>query len=65
MPDISKCNGNGCPQANECYRFRAIPSEYRQAYFSTPPLNDEGKCSYFWPIINYAPSSLQPVKEPK
>jgi hypothetical protein len=64
MPDISMCNGKGCPSANECYRFRATPNEYRQSYFMTPPIKD-GKCDYFWSIEGY--ERLTPVsnEEPK
>jgi hypothetical protein len=41
------CNGNGCPKANQCYRFTAKPSEYRQAYFVTAPVDEDGECGYF------------------
>ena len=47
MPDISMCEGTGCPSKDSCYRFTATPSEYRQAYFSEPPIKD-GKCEYYW-----------------
>jgi hypothetical protein len=62
MPDISMCPGTHCPQANDCYRFRAIPNEYRQSYFMTPPLED-GKCDYFWSTEGY--TRLQPIEEKK
>ena len=47
MPDISMCDYEGCPAKDSCYRFTATPSEYRQAYFSEPPIKD-GKCEYYW-----------------
>jgi hypothetical protein len=47
MPDIAMCKGTDCPLKNECYRFLATPSEYRQSYFVTPPIED-GKCIEFW-----------------
>ncbi len=47
MPDIAMCKGTDCPLKNECYRFLATPSEYRQSYFVTPPIEDE-KCIEFW-----------------
>jgi hypothetical protein len=62
MPDIAMCNGSGCASANECYRFRAIPNEYRQSYFNTPPIKD-GRCDYFAPIEGR--THLQPIEEKK
>lgn len=47
MPDISMCEGRGCPHKNQCYRHTAFPSEYRQAYFCDPPYKMDG-CDYFW-----------------
>lgn len=57
MPDISMCFGDNCPLKNECYRFKADPSEY-QSYFSYPPFSidfnmdgtQEIDCLYFWKI---------------
>lgn len=46
MPDISMCVGKECPQKDKCYRYTAIPCEYRQAYFVTPPYTMDG-CPYF------------------
>lgn len=62
MPDLAMCNGKDCPSANDCYRFRATPNEFRQSYFTTPPI-EGGKCAYFWSIEGH--TRLQPVKEPK
>lgn len=46
MADISMCEGNGCPLKEKCYRFTAIPNEYRQAYFVEPPyIGDD--CDFF------------------
>ena len=47
MPDIAMCKGTDCPLKNECYRFLATPSEYRQSYFVPPPIKD-GVCDEFW-----------------
>ena len=49
MPDITMCDGQGCPQKNKCYRYRAEPTPYWQAYFRENPLNMDG-CDYFWPL---------------
>jgi hypothetical protein len=47
MADIAKCSGEGCPLKDMCYRFTAPANEYRQSYFSTPPIKDN-KCEMFW-----------------
>jgi hypothetical protein len=53
MPDISKCIGRQCELKETCYRYTSKPSEYRQSYFSIPPLevneNGEQECEYYWP----------------
>lgn len=51
MPDISMCQGLSCRLKQECYRFRAIPSQYAQTYFMTPPVGKDGKCEEFLPIL--------------
>lgn len=58
------CKGTDCPSANDCYRFRAIPNEYRQSYFMNPPLED-GKCDYFWSIDGYTRLQSIVIEEPK
>lgn len=50
MPDISMCPGHNCPKKEECYRFIAIPSEYWQAYFVSPPFCDEKECEFLLPV---------------
>lgn len=45
MPDITMCEGTGCPMKNICYRYTAIPSS-RQSYFMKSP-NDGVECEYF------------------
>lgn len=49
MPDITMCNGKGCEQAEQCYRHRAIPNEYRQSFFVTAPVEESG-CAHFSPF---------------
>ncbi len=51
MPDISMCQDKTCPQRNKCYRFRAIPHEYRQSWFAEK-IRDEDGCGYFMPIYS-------------
>jgi hypothetical protein len=49
MPDITMCEGTGCPAKDNCYRHTAKPSEYRQSYFVNPPYNkQENKCDHYW-----------------
>lgn len=47
MPDITMCEGDGCPKREQCWRYTAEPSLYRQAYFIASPVKD-GACEYFW-----------------
>ena len=50
--DITKCDGEGCPVKEHCYRFTAASNEHRQAFFATIPgkRNEDGKweCEMFW-----------------
>ena len=60
MPDISMCNGvkisledpdSICPMRNNCYRYMAKPSEFRQSFFIGAPFipePDGTSCEYFW-----------------
>jgi hypothetical protein len=49
MPDITMCQGGTCPIKEECYRFKAVPSQYRQSYFAVVPYSEENKhCEYRW-----------------
>lgn len=50
MPDITMCEGGSCPKRDQCYRFRAVPSEYRQSYFQQPPWDRWHRCDHFWQI---------------
>jgi hypothetical protein len=51
MPDITMCEGVDCPLKNDCYRFTASPSEFRQSYFMGIPFKQvDGFCYEFLPI---------------
>ena len=52
MPDISMCNGEGCPRKETCYRFTAKPSEFMQSYFMNAPIKEDDECEYYWPNEN-------------
>lgn len=51
MADISMCSGDGCEEKHTCHRFTAKPNEYRQSYFTTPPIKNGG-CENYWNINN-------------
>jgi hypothetical protein len=51
MPDISMCKGNNCKIRNNCYRYRAVPSDYYQSYFVESPFDPKKySCRYFWAV---------------
>lgn len=46
MPDISMCKNSICPLKEQCYRFKAKPSDLNQAYMQFVFFVDhEGKVS--------------------
>ena len=47
MADITMCEGKGCKSKNTCYRYKAEPNIFRQAYFIESPIKDSG-CEYYW-----------------
>jgi hypothetical protein len=49
MADITMCEGTECPLKESCYRYRATPNEYWQAYFTEVPYNREKQeCEHYW-----------------
>jgi len=46
MPDIAMCNDDSCPMKKTCYRFVAVPNEFRQSYFTESPRKGDD-CEYF------------------
>ena len=48
MPDISMCGSRKCVDRMECYRYRAIPSEYQ--YYFLPQAYQEKDCESKWEI---------------
>ena len=56
MPDISKCKNETCVKRNQCWRFTAPDSEFRQCYGDfEPEINDYDlfECSYFLGIPTF------------
>ena len=53
MPDITKCEGRQCELKDTCYRYTSKASEFRQSYFTSPPLYinkiGEHQCEYYIP----------------
>lgn len=47
MPDISMCSNKECSRKEECYRFTAIPNEFRQAYADFEEIENGKGCGYF------------------
>ncbi len=48
-PDITMCGGEDCPLKKKCYRCQAIPTPYRQSYFTEIPYDKKiNRCEYFW-----------------
>lgn len=45
------CQGINCNIKDNCYRFKAKPSEFRQSWFCESPNIDKNNCDYYWEII--------------
>lgn len=60
MPDISMCQQSNCRVRNNCYRYRAIPSEFRQSYivFESTPI----ECTHHWPISDKGEEYYAPLR---
>ena len=48
MPDISMCLNKECPLKDNCYRYVAKPSEFRQSYSEFKYNNG---CDYYWEFV--------------
>lgn len=49
MPDITMCEGRGCPQKDKCYRHTAKPNPDCQSYFGGQVMSLDGTCEFFMP----------------
>lgn len=50
MPDITKCEGKGCPIKESCWRYTS-EDDQRQTYFALKEgesLYRGGSCHYYW-----------------
>lgn len=61
MADISMCADAECPSRVHCYRFRAIPNEYRQSYMD---FKHEGeRCEAYSSTSGWDDRHLAPMSE--
>ena len=49
MSDITICNNNECELKVNCYRYRAIPSDFMQSYSNFNSENNKD-CEYYEPL---------------
>jgi len=52
-PDITLCKGKGCPVRENCYRYKAKPSDYQSYFVEDFPCRDsvnDGRYHYFWAV---------------
>jgi len=50
MPDITMCNNEDCKQKEQCYRYKAKPTPYRQSYWADSVVDEKRECEYFMQI---------------
>lgn len=57
MPDITMCHGNSCLLKDQCYRYKAKPTEFQSYFYITPyhvyrdeDGNIQHECEEFWDI---------------
>jgi hypothetical protein len=55
MPDITMCGDAKCPLKEDCYRFKAKPSEYMQSWFTESPRSGD-KCEYQMKMVMKSPT---------
>jgi len=48
MPDIAMCQNEECPSRMKCYRYTAVPDEFRQGYCAFFVKKLRKKCDDFW-----------------
>lgn len=59
--DITKCNGEGCPIKEQCYRY-TTPAHPHQSWMA-PPWNGRD-CDYFWKRSRFDPQNkLHPSQQ--
>lgn len=61
MPDISMCMNKECPSHNQCFRFRAQPHMYRQAYTDFKVEDGKDKCDDYVDVTKNWGYALRPA----
>jgi hypothetical protein len=61
MPDISMCMNKECKSKNQCFRYRALPNEHRQAYMEFKPAEGHNSCESFMDIQGMGAYRLKPI----
>lgn len=64
MPDITMCLNSECPVREFCYRYCAIPKDFRQSYHMFHALHP-WRCFNFWDLreYNFPVESLEKADE--
>lgn len=48
MSDICMCQYENCPKSQECYRFKAKPSDYQSYALFQNICNEDNDYEWFW-----------------
>lgn len=62
MASISMCSNKSCALRERCYRYRAVPDRYDQAYGDFFPDHD-GVCTDFWDAREYVQKNLVSMEQ--
>ena len=64
MPDYALCTNDECQKKDNCFRFRAVPSEFMQSYAAFEPVQKMSgiSCDGFIPLYNMTHYKLKPIK---
>jgi hypothetical protein len=63
MPDISMCMNKSCESRNNCFRYRATPNPYRQAYSDFKVKEGDKHCDSYLELNDYYGYSIKPIEE--
>jgi hypothetical protein len=61
MPDISMCLDKACPSRMTCYRYRAKPTEGRQAYAGFKHKGE--RCESYQSVAGWSDWNLRTIAE--
>lgn len=63
MPDISMCRDHDCPSRAKCYRYRAAPAPFWQAFGTFPRDDGWQRCLWFMPLPRNPDRPLLDISE--